>query len=249
MTVNSAAVAPRVLVWAAVIAGVVTLAISIAFMLLPETTAAIRACGGNTPSIVHFQLALNVADVLEALGPAGACRQASIVGMDAVNRLDLYAYIPAYGAFLLLSLFVVTTEAKLRRYWLVALNVIAALLADVYETSRQLAITADLTNAEPYMPVLIVASRTKFIGLTLAALAASWAGWQARPRRVTLAVSCLPALLLMPLALLVPKSFGDVGTLTLAIAWLALLASVTRSALRKDTGVFSARAPASGYRQ
>jgi hypothetical protein len=128
-------------------------------------------------------------------------------------------------------------EAKLRAYWFVALIVIAALIADVFETSRQLAITADLANAERHMQVLMVASRAKFIGLTLAALAASWAGWKARPRRTVLAVSCLPALMLMPLALLAPKSFGDLTELTLAVAWLALLASVSRLALRPGTGV------------
>ena len=159
--------------------------------------------------------------------------------MDAVNRLDLHAYIATYGVFLLLSLFVVFKEARFTGYWLVTLIVIAALIADVYETSRQLAITADWANAERHMPVLMVASRAKFIGLTLAALAASWAGWQARPRRVVLAASCLPALVLMPLALLAPKSFGDLGTLTLAVAWLALLASVSRLALRRETGVLA----------
>ncbi|MGD0946763.1 MAG: hypothetical protein ABSA52_04960 [Candidatus Binatia bacterium] len=219
--------------WAAVVAGLATLAITIAFTLLPDVSAAIRACGGRTPSLVRFQLALTVADVLEALGPAGACRQAALVAMDAVNRLDLYAYITTYGVFLLLSLFVVMSEAKLGVYWFVALIVIAALIADVYETSRQLAITADLAKAERHMPVLMVASRAKFIGLTLAA---SWAGWQARPRRMVLAISCLPALLLMPLALLAPKSFADLGPLALAVAWLALLASVSRLALRPGTG-------------
>jgi len=231
------AVKKRALVtWAAVAAGLATLVITIVFALLPEVSAAIRACGGRTPSLVRFQLALTVADVLEALGPAGACREAAIVAMDAVNRLDLHAYIATYGAFLLLSLFVVMKEARLRGYWLVALIAIAALIADVYETSRQLAITVDLANAERHMAVLMVASRAKFIGLTVAALAASWAGWQARPRRMVLAVSCLPALVLMPLALLAPKSFGDLGTLTLAVAWLALLASVSRLALRRRTG-------------
>jgi hypothetical protein len=223
--------------WAAVVAGLATLGISIAFTLLPEASAAIRACGGHMPSLVRFQLALTVADVLEALGPAGACRQAAIVAMDAVNRLDLHAYIATYGAFVLLSLFVVMKEARLRGYWLVAVIVIAALIADICETTRQLAITADLEHAEGHMAVLIVASRAKFIGLTLAALAASWAGWQARPRRTVLAVSCLPALLLMPPALLAPKSFGDLGTLTLAAAWLALLGSVSRLALRREAGL------------
>jgi hypothetical protein len=222
--------------WLAVVAGLATLVISIAFALLPEVSAAIRACGGHMPSLVRFQLARTVADVLEALGPAGACRQAAIVAMDAVNRLDLHAYIATYGAFLLLSLFVVMKDARLRGYWLVAVIVIAALVADVYETSRQLAITADLDHAERHMAVLMVASRAKFIGLTLAA---SWAGWKARPRRGVLAVSCLPALVLMPLALLAPKSFGDLGTLTLAVAWLALLGSVSRLAVRRKTGLLA----------
>jgi hypothetical protein len=228
---------PVLVTWLAVVAGLATLVISIAFTCLPEVAAAIRACGGHMPSLVRFQLALTVADVLEALGPAGACREAAIVAMDAVNRLDLHAYIVTYGAFVLLSLFVVMKDARRKGYWPVALIVIAALIADVYETSRQLAITADLDHAERHMPVLMVASRAKFIGLTLAALAASWAGWKARPRRMVLAISCLPALFLMPLALLAPKSFGDLGTLTLAVAWLALLASVSRLAVRRRTGV------------
>jgi hypothetical protein len=100
--------------WAAVVAGLATLAMTIAFTLLPEVSAAIRACGGRMPSLVRFQLALTVADVLEALGPVGACRQAAVAAMDAANRLDLHAYIATYGAFLLLSLFVLMREAKLR---------------------------------------------------------------------------------------------------------------------------------------
>ncbi len=226
----------RVLVWAALVAGLATLAITIAFMLLPQTAAAVRACGGRTPSLIRFQLALSVDDVLEALGPAGACRQAAIVAMDAANRLDLHAYIATYGAFLLLSLFVLMNEAGLRGYWLIALIVIAALIADVNETSRQLAITADLTTAERHMPVLMVAARAKFIGIGLAALAASWAGWNARPRRVILAASCLPAIVFVPLALLAPKSFGDLAPLALALAWLALLATISLLALHHSIG-------------
>lgn len=225
----------RSLAWGAVVAGVATLAITVTFTLLPEVSAAVRACGGRTPSLVRFQLALNVTDVLEALGPAGPCRDAAIVAMDAVNRLDLHAYIATYGVFLLLSLLVIMNEARMRGYWLAALVVLAALIADVNETSRQLAITADLPNAERHILVLMVASRTKFIGIAIAALAASWAGWKARPRRTILALSCLPTILLMPLAILAPKSFGDLATIGLAIAWLALLATITRLALQRQT--------------
>lgn len=229
--------APRALTWAAVAAGLATLAITITFALLPEVSAAVGACGGRTPSLVRFQLARSVADVLDALGPPGACRQTAIVAMDAVNRLDLYAYIGTYGVFLLLSLFVVMKAAQLSGYWLAALIVVAALIADVNETSRQLAITSDLPNAERHIPVLMVASRAKFIGIALAALAASWAGWRARPRRLILAASCLPVLVFLPLALAAPSSFGDLATLALAPAWLALLGTVSRLAMQRRVGV------------
>ena len=79
----------RAVARAATVAGLATLALTIAFVVLPETTAAVKACSGRTPSLVRFQLALTVADVEDALGPAGPCRDAAIVAMDRVNRLDV----------------------------------------------------------------------------------------------------------------------------------------------------------------
>ena len=217
---------------AAALAGLATLAISVALARLPETGAARTACGGTLPSLVRFQLALTVSDVEDALGPAGACREAAIAAMDAVNRLDVRAYIATYGAFLLLSLWVVMTEARRRGFWLVVVVVGIALVADVIETTRQLAITADLAGAARHLPLLIVAARAKFIGLAIATLAASWAGWHARPRRILLAASCVPVASLLPLALAAPKAYGDLATLSLGIAWVVLLGSVSRAALR-----------------
>jgi hypothetical protein len=216
----------------AALAGLATLALSIAFARLPEVGAARQACGDAPPSLVRFQLALTISEVEDALGPAGECRDAAVAAMNAVNRLDVRAYIATYGAFVLLSLWVVMTEARRRGFWLVAAVVATALFADVVETTRQLAITADLADGARHLPLLIVASRVKFIGIGIAVLAASWAGWHNQPRRLLLAISCLPVVGLLPVALLAPNAYGDLAPLSLGIAWLVLLGSVSRTALR-----------------
>ncbi len=222
----------RTVARAAALAGLATLALTVAFARLPEIGAAREACGDAVPSLVRFQLAQTVSEVEDALGPAGGCRDAAIAAMDAVNRLDVRAYIATYGAFLLLSLWVVMTAARRRGFWLVAVVIGSALVADVIETTRQLAITADLAGAARHLQLLIVAARVKFIGIGMAALAASWAGWHTRPRRLLLALSCLPVVCLLPVALTAPNAYGDLATVSLGIAWIVLLGSVSHTALR-----------------
>ncbi|MBP6689403.1 MAG: hypothetical protein KA153_05395, partial [Hyphomonadaceae bacterium] len=83
---------------ATIVAGLVTLGISVAFAMLPEVTAAGECFARG--AVVQFEFARNVADLVTIFGePESACRPQIVNAMDAVNHLDMLAFIPAYTLF------------------------------------------------------------------------------------------------------------------------------------------------------
>jgi hypothetical protein len=101
-------------------------------------------------AVSAFQRAETMQDIVLVFGyPVDPAR---VAAMDALNRLDLWAFIPAYVLFLAAGAFML---GGLRNRW-THIAIFFALIgaaADAVETWKQLQLTADMANAEAHLPI------------------------------------------------------------------------------------------------
>lgn len=152
--------------------------IALAAWLLGVIPAA--TCSGPLPpglsSLIAFQLARTPADVEHVFGPAGdPCRPGMIAALDAADRVDLLAFIPAYTLFLATALIALARSGAgtVARLGLFALAAAAAF--DVVETSVQLYLTGHLPGGPVALTLLAVGSTGKYVMLALVAVCAGLA--------------------------------------------------------------------------
>jgi hypothetical protein len=209
------------------LAGLGSLAITVAFRMLDAVKAA-GACMTDG-SVIAFEFADTPAKLAAVFG-SEACTPLVIAGMDAVNRLDIAAYIPAYTAFAICAAIWLAGRA-----WApLALAAIAAALvactADLIETITLLQITKDLVGAEPMLPRAAAAAWTKFFALAVHALVLAVICMRASPRRLILG-----GLLVLPIvgATLAWLDQSRTGLMTLGfvLSWTPMLLVAIREAV------------------
>ncbi|WP_421932824.1 hypothetical protein [Phenylobacterium sp.] len=218
--------------WAAltVLTGVATLAVTFAFQMLPEVAAA----GGcwAPGKVVDFELARTLDQLLKVFGPpADACRAPVVTAMDAVNHLDVRAYIPAYTAFAICAAMFLGGRFK-KPLVLGAIGVaLVALAGDYLETITLLRITQAVDGSTDLLFRSSLGAWIKFAGLALHAFLLSricMAG--AAPRPV------LAMLLLLPMAgtafAAIDNSRAYLMTGALALSWTPLMLVALRDAVR-----------------
>jgi hypothetical protein len=136
-------------------------------------------CTGSLPrgvsALLAYQFARTPADILAVFGPADdPCRALMIAAMDRANRVDLFAFIPTYTAFLacfFLALWRPSAPAAVR----VGLSAVIAVAAfDVLETATQLHITNTLPGSSLSLMLLVIGGRGKFLGLAVVSTCAGW---------------------------------------------------------------------------
>lgn len=207
----------RVLPPATTAAGIATFGVTAMFTGLPAVKAAGTCMGAG--SVVEFEFARTAAELAAVFGPE-VCRGPVIAGMDAINRLDVAAYIPAYTAFAIFAALWLGGRTRLALA-AVALAVVA-FVADMVETTTLLQITKDLAAAEPLLPRSSTAAWIKFAALAAHGVALALVCLRSTPRRRILA-----ALLLLPAIGTIAARVdpGSVGLLTLGLglAWTAML--------------------------
>jgi hypothetical protein len=167
--------------------GLVALGVSLAFGQLAAVKAAVSCMPAD--AVVRFELARSPADVPFLYG---ACRGQAAAAMDAVNHLDLAAFIPSYTAFCALAAVFLARRLGRPLVWAAIAAAVVTLVADVVETTTLLRITAGASEAHP---MASDAAWTKFIALGVNASLLSAIAWTAAPRR-----PILGALLLLPVA-------------------------------------------------
>lgn len=197
--------------------GLATLAVTLAFRQLAAVKAAGTCMGPG--SVVQFEFARTPAELAAVFGPA-VCRQPVINGMDAVNHLDIAAYIPAYTAFAVLAALWLGGRSRLA---LAAVGLAAvAFIADMVETTTLLQITKDIAAAGPLLPRSSTAAWIKFAALGGHGLALALVCLRATPRRRILAV-----LLVLPAIGVVAARVdpGSIGLMTagLGLGWTAMM--------------------------
>lgn len=223
----------RRIAWFAVLFGLATFAVFIGFFLLPEVRASLASGCGNAQSLQNFQLARSVADLVAVFSaPGGACRTPMIAAMDAADRLDLFVFIPVYGAFLASAIVLFAGWRRgLARAALVLLAI--GLGADVLETSVQLAITQRIDQPGGLLLWLQIGAWAKYAGLTLSGAALGLVLLQRRWPNWIVAGLAFLAVAAVALAYSDPANYARFMSLATAAFWLALLIRVFAAAVRK----------------
>ena len=165
---------------ATLVFGCATLGVFVAFNLLPAVRAVYPA--GELPEAVSaFQRARSLGDLAAVFGdPPHAAITAA---MDAVNTLDLYAFVPAYSLFLIAAALMLAGGVRAPLAWLAIVPALIGAGADMVETSAQLRLTADWANAEAYLPRIAPAHWVKYFALAAHALGCTAIGLLAPAKR------------------------------------------------------------------
>ena len=152
----------------ALVTGVATLAILVGFSQLAEVKSAYPN-GDFSVALSAFQRATSVQELTPLFGnPPDAGKLAA---MTAGNTLDLYGFIPVYTIFLLWGAIMLGQGRALM--WFPIIAVLIGCAGDIYETSSQLAISTDWSQAAALQPHVAMGCWIKFFGLAFHALGCS----------------------------------------------------------------------------
>ncbi len=215
---------------AAATGGIATAVIAVFFAFLPEVTA-IYAPSEVSPLVSEFQRA-NVQDDLDLV--FGSPPNPDVVAaMDAINRLDLFGFIPAYTLFLAAASLMLAGGMRKVWSWVMIASALAGAGADVVETTTQLQLTADWGRTDALLPLIAPAHWAKYGALAANAAAVAVFCLFMAPRRWLLGAAALPAL---PCTLVVFFGIMDQPRLfsaAFALYWMTLLVASLREALRR----------------
>ncbi len=212
--------------WAALV-GLLAMAISIGFGQIPG----IHACSLNGDAILNFEFVRTPAEVA-ALFP-GNCRIEHVAAQRHGLWLDSLGFIPAYTAFLILSLLGLQTEASGVARWIARTGIVLTLIAalcDQFEGIQLFRILGELPGTQSTINWLMPAVRTKFGLLALVIILVGWLhvqrpGWR-KPAGATIVIGGLWSLA----GLFIERDWLLQGS---AVAWLVLLVTNIILATRK----------------
>jgi hypothetical protein len=213
------------------------LATLIAFLWLGGQDAVrdVYAASEVSTYVSAFQRSETLSDIAAVFGsPVDPAR---IAAMDALNRLDLWAFIPAYALFLCAAAIMLGGP---RNRWTQAAIVFALLGAagDAVETWKQLQLTANIENAEAHLPIAPW-HWIKYAALALNGVAiASLCFTSVRKRWIlgVIALASFPLVVLSYMDAITPRAFAA----TFAAYWIALLVIAAVEAIKPGA------APATG---
>lgn len=221
---------PRLWAILASVAGLVSLGVTIAFRLLEPVRTAGQCMSDG--AVLAFEFALKAQELTNIFGePTDPCRPLTINAVDAINQLDVIAYIPSYTLFAIFAALFIA-GGKLRLPILLAmLAAVVALVADYVETFTLLEITPALEPQAALLPTSSTAAWVKFAALAAHALILAAVCLEAPPRR------WIVGLLLLAPAVGVLAGYTDSRnldylTLGFLLAWLPLLGLAIWRAVR-----------------
>lgn len=217
---------------ATIVTGLATLGISTAFAMLPE----VQAAGDcfERGAVIQFEFARSLRDLLAIFGePESACRPLVVTAMDAVNALDVWAFIPAYTLFCI-SAALFLTEGDWRRP-LVIIAIGAALLAaasDYLETVTLLSITKTIDMPAGLLQFSQLGAWSKFALLAAHSVFCAGICYVSEKKRYTLGA----ILMLPPFGVLAAAydhvTLSNVMSAGFVVAWVALLVMAIVSVVR-----------------
>lgn len=221
---------PRLWAVLAAIAGLASLAVTVAFRLLgPVQAAGVCMTDG---AVVRFEFARTAEELTNLFGaPADPCRGQIIEAMDAVNQLDVIAYIPSYTLFALFAALFLGGGRLRLPIVLAMLAAVVALVADYIETFTLLEITPTLEAQAALLPTASTAAWVKFAALAAHALLLAAACLEKPPRRWIIGLLLLAPAVGVLAAYTNPESL-NLLTYGFLLAWLPLLALAIWRAVR-----------------
>ena len=189
----------------------------------------VQACGGLDPNyapIIAFELARAETDLQAIFGaPDNPCRPGMIAAMDTINWIDVLAFIPVYGAFLVFFfLGLAYRNPKLARLGLQIS--IVAVLGDYAENTCLMNLTPALDASSVWLQLLPWATGVKWLGLGAAAAVAAMIFAHApdrRPWHIVAALACFVSVLVSMAAMFAPVAFGPLLSAGIGISWLVFL--------------------------
>jgi hypothetical protein len=168
--------------------------------------------------VSEFQRSVTMADLTRVFGDPP--NPAVIAAQDSINTRDLWAFIPAYTLFLIAAALLLSEKRGPITWAAVAFALLGGGF-DAVETNVQLLITADLPNAERYLPVATW-HWAKYVSLALNGLAVTALCLLAARKRWivgVIALAPLPLVLLAWAGVTSPRIFS----VAFAAYWIALL--------------------------
>jgi hypothetical protein len=215
--------------------GVLTLG---AFLALGSQSAvrAVYSASEISPNVSAFQRAETLGDIAAVFGsPADPAKMSA---MDALNTLDLWAFIPAYALFLVAAAILL---GGLRNRWtqIAIIFVLLGAAGDVIETWKQLQVTANIANAEAHLP-LAPWHWLKYGALALNGVAvATICVTSAKKRWILGAIAFVsfPLVVLSYMDAITPRAFAG----TFALYWIALLVIAAMEAIKPSAPATSSQ--------
>jgi hypothetical protein len=211
------------------VAGIVALTVTVAFRLLPQVKDAAACVPAD--GMLRFEFARTPADLAAIFG---ACRPQAIAAMDAMNHLDVEAYIPSYPTFAALAAVVLARSHRRPLVIAAVLAAATAMIADFVETFTLLRITQNLDAAAPLLATSSTAAWIKFAALGLnAGLLSAICLTASPPRRILGTLLILPAV--ATIVMTVDPTRSALLTYAYLLSWVPVLAIAIREAVLPNT--------------
>jgi hypothetical protein len=204
--------------------------------VLSATTEPAPVCGelaANYAPIIAFEMARSVTDLHAIFGAAaGECRTSIVAQMDMINWIDVFAYIPIYGSFLVFF-FLGIRERGARPAAIGLGSTVTACLADYAENICLFNLSANPDVASIWLAILPWVTETKWVGLGISGaiggylLASRGGAW-----RLTF-MPCMLGLVAALATIPMPAGAGPYLSLAFAVGWIVFLTVVARESLRR----------------
>lgn len=175
--------------------------------------------------VIAFALVRDADELTAVIGEDRASYADIRNAFDKVNRID-FLYMTVYGAFIALFFMAIAQQRSDRRWLVLSVVGIVAMLADVRENMILLALTQDGADVSPLIVSLVSATWIKGFAMGLTALGAGYAMFEDRsmPRlRLIGMIVGLSAAIFTCLAYLEPVKFPQYMLLLIFLTWLLMV--------------------------
>ena len=221
--------------------GLATLALLVGFFALPAVQAAQASGCTDATAIQRFQLARSEADLALVFSARDSeCRPVITAAMNAVNQLDLFAFIAIYAGFLIAAVFMIAPYPRSRAAIAAFAAVVIAACGDVLETVTQLVIMQRIDSAPHPLLLLQIGAWTKYGFLALHGVLMGALALVGSRKNWVVAILGFTALAATLAASIDPVQRAPLMSAALAAFWLSLLATAVLRIVRLGT---KARSP------
>lgn len=205
--------------------GVLVFGITIWLGALAPKSVAHPVEGDARDPIIAFEMVRDAAELRAVIGEDRASYAEIRDAIDKVNRVD-FLYMTVYGAFIALFFMAIAQQRNDRRWLILSVVGIVAMLADVRENMTLLALTQDGADVTPLIASLVSATWIKWFALGLTSLGAGYALFEdtSMPRlRLIAMIVGLSASIFTCLAYLEPVKFPQYMALAVFLSWLLMV--------------------------